>query len=311
MSRKLIKELRAGERVKMPLMIKQISLRPFRGRQGYYLSLTLGDQSGQIDCRIWENGEDLYEQYHLGDIVLVEGLIDDYQGQLQIRAFKIETNQEYSIEDFLPTCSGDVTQMLAELKQRVEGMQNRHLKAVLQIFFADEEFLQCFTKAPAAKKMHHAFLGGLLEHTLQVVLTVEKLAEAYTYLDKDLLVAGAILHDIGKIKEFNYAPVIDYNHDGRMLGHIVLGLQMLEEKLNALESFPRDLATRLKHMVTSHHGKYEWQSPKRPKFAEAFVLHQADLLNAELFKFKQVQGKGMSWSSELQRYVYGKSKKNS
>jgi 3'-5' exoribonuclease len=172
--------------------------------------------------------------------------------------------------------------MLGALKGLLNTLENPHLKSLVQRFWADKQFMALFSKAPAAKNFHHSYLGGLLEHTLAVCQLAVNIVRFYPELDKDLLLAGAFLHDIGKVQELKCEPQIDYSDQGRLLGHLVLGVGMLEEKLNGLNSFPNDLALRLKHLILSHHGQFEFGSPKRPKFLEAFALNLIDDLDAKI-----------------------------
>ncbi|OPX38748.1 MAG: hypothetical protein B1H12_01635 [Desulfobacteraceae bacterium 4484_190.2] len=172
--------------------------------------------------------------------------------------------------------------MMKALRDILSGLQNVHLKALIERFFADKQFVSLFEKAPAAKNFHHAYTGGLLEHTLSVCQMSIRVVEHYPRLDRELLLTGAFLHDIGKIRELKAYLQIDYTDEGRLLGHVVMGVAMVDEKLRALKNFPQELAARLKHLILSHHGQYEFGSPKRPKFLEAFALHMIDDLDAKI-----------------------------
>ena len=168
------------------------------------------------------------------------------------------------------------------LRAILRQTKNSHLKALIDKFLSDRRFVSLLKKAPAAKTFHHSYLGGLLEHTYSVCEMSKAVAEHYPELDRDLLLAGAFLHDIGKIRELRFDKVIDYTDEGRLLGHLILGVSMVDEKLSAIRSFPQGLSLRLKHLILSHHGQYEFGSPKRPKFLEAFALHLIDDLDAKM-----------------------------
>lgn len=296
---------RPGDDVKANLMVKQKSLHPYRDRPGQYLNLVLGNRWGEVSCKVWKGGEALYARYAPGDVVRVDGKVEDYNGQLQLRLRTIEPAGGYDVTDFIPVSPRDRSEMLVELSSLVEGIGNPYLRGLLKQFTEDPGLAEAFSRAPAAKRHHQAYLGGLMEHTLNVAQLCKKMAEVYVnQVDADLLVAGALLHDIGKVKEFNYDRLIDYTDQGRLLGHIVLGAQMVAGKIDSLPEFPPELKLKVLHIIVSHHGEYEWQSPKRPKFLEALLVHRADLIDADAHKFAQVTGEGMVYSRELDRYVY-------
>jgi 3'-5' exoribonuclease len=200
--------------------------------------------------------------------------------------------------------------MFSELKNLARRIKSHHLRTLLESFLTDHRFTSQFKKAPAAKYFHHGYLGGLLEHTLSVSQMAMKVAEHYPDLDGDILLAGAILHDIGKIDELEFTLGIEYSDRGRLLGHIVLGVLMLEEKLKAMKDFPSELATRLKHLILSHHGEFDFGSPKRPKFLEAFALHLIDDMDAKinglgrLLKEDRQEGSWTAFNNLFQRYFF-------
>ncbi|HHY59264.1 MAG TPA: CRISPR-associated endonuclease Cas3'', partial [Clostridia bacterium] len=200
------------------------------------------------------------------------------------------------------------TEMWEELQQKIAGIANPHLQSLVRQIFGDETLAEQFRRAPAAKAHHQAYLGGLLEHTLNVVKLAEQIAAAYEGVDRDLLLTGALLHDIGKIYEYRYDVFIDYTDAGRLLGHIVIGAGLVQERLRDLPDFPETLKLKVLHMIVSHHGRYEWQSPKRPKFLEAAILHQADYLDAEVDKFLQARNNypqdSWPYSRALERYIF-------
>jgi 3'-5' exoribonuclease len=170
----------------------------------------------------------------------------------------------------------------------LKEIKTPHLKKLVESFLSDREFMDGFKKAPAAKNFHHGYIGGLLEHTMSVCKLAQSISEHYPQLDREILMAGAFLHDIGKIKEFKTNTIIDYTDEGRLLGHVVLGTVMLDEKIEKIRSFPNDMALRLKHLILSHHGEYDFGSPKRPKFLEAFALHLIDDLDAKIIGLERI-----------------------
>jgi 3'-5' exoribonuclease len=281
-------------------------------RQGNaFLTLTLADKTGAIEARVWDNVEQLSSQFKERDVVTVVGQANTYRNQIQIQIQGLKRNPSpVDTTVFLDSTPQDTGRMLSELKKLTHQIENRHLKTLIDSFMADHRFVSGLKKAPAAKYFHHAYLGGLLEHTLSVAHIALEVSEHYPDLDRDLLLAGAVLHDIGKMEELTYDLGIDYSDRGRLLGHIVLGVLMVEEKLKISKDFPPELATRLKHLILSHHGEFEFGSPKRPKFLEAFALHLIDDLDAKmiglskLLKDDRQEGSWTAFNQLFQRYFF-------
>lgn len=247
-----------------------------------FLSLTLSDRTGDIETRVWDRADDLASIFSEGDIINVSGKAGTYRNQIQLTLSSLTLSDEGDPAIFLETSPIDMPEMMGELKKIIKKISDQDLRKLLNSFISDHDFTRNFKEAPAAKNFHHGYIGGLLEHTLSVCRLAINVCKLYPDLDKDLLVAGAFLHDIGKTKEFSFGRTIDYSNEGRLLGHLVLGVSMLEEKLAGFKNFPRETALYLKHMILSHHGEYEFGSPKRPKFLEAFILHLIDDLDAKM-----------------------------
>lgn len=230
----------------------------------------------------------------------MEGRASSYRGQIQITLSGLKTTSgETDLSLFLESSSLDPSDTIKALSARLKEIQNPDLRALVDRFMHDRDFLELFRKAPAAKNFHHAYLGGLLEHTLSVCDMACLVADHYPQLNRDLLLAAAFLHDIGKVKEFKYRLQIDYTDEGRLLGHVVLGAGMLDEKLRKMRHFPESLALRLKHLILSHHGQYDFGSPKRPKFLEAFALNLIDDLDAKisgLTRFMEKDAQEGAWT---------------
>jgi 3'-5' exoribonuclease len=248
-----------------------------------FLSITLADRTGEVETRVWEKAEELSSLFREGDIIDVEGYASTYRNQIQLILSGLKVS-EYGGDPslFLETTPNDTTEMMGSLRKILKGVKDSHLKNLVDRFLSDGHFIDLFKRSPAAKNFHHSYLGGLLEHTLSVCQMTQSVTKHYSELDKDILITGAFLHDIGKIRELRYDLQIDYSDEGRLLGHLVIGVAMVDEKLATLENFPQELALRLKHIILSHHGQYEFGSPKRPKFLEAFALHLIDDLDAKM-----------------------------
>jgi 3'-5' exoribonuclease len=264
-----------------------------------FLSITLSDRTGDIEARVWDNALEVSSLFKEGDILAVQGQTGSYKGQIQLTLSSLKVSEGGDPDLFLETSPFDITEMLTSLRGLIKKIRNPHLKALAERFFSDHDFMEQFKKAPAAKNFHHNYIGGLLEHTLSVCRMAVRVSDHYPGLDGDLLLTGAFLHDIGKIREFKYSTWFDYTDEGRLLGHVVIGVAMLEEKLAAMKKFPEETALRLKHLILSHHGEYDFGSPKRPKFLEAFALHMVDDLDAKMngiARFMEKDAKEGSWT---------------
>jgi 3'-5' exoribonuclease len=266
-----------------------------------FLSLTLGDRTGEVEAKVWEKVNVLSPLFGEGDIIHVEGYASSYRNQIQVTLsdLKVPKDKRVNPDLFLESSTRDVTEMMGDLRKILKGIENPFIKALIEKFLSDRGFVQRFKRAPAAKNFHHAYLGGLLEHTLSVCQMSERVTEHYLELDRDLMLAGAFLHDIGKIKELHFDRKIDYTDEGRLLGHLVLGVSLVDEKLVDLKDISQELELRLKHLILSHHGEFEFGSPKRPKFLEAYALHLIDDLDAKmngLSRFMERDRKEGDWT---------------
>ncbi|MBQ8730904.1 MAG: HD domain-containing protein [Lachnospiraceae bacterium] len=287
---KYIEELREGERVNAIYLCKQRNVATTKtGKE--YENLILQDKTGQLDGKIWEPNSFGIGDFDAFDYVEVSGRVTSFNGALQLsieRARKCDEG-EYNEADYLPVSTRNVEEMYAELLKYVDSVTNADLKALLKKFFVeDEEFIRAFKQSSAAKSVHHGFVGGLLEHTISVANLCNAFATNYQLLNRDLLISAALVHDMGKIKEFSKFPLNDYTDDGQLLGHIVMGIEMVNEKLSKLPDFPAKLASELKHCILSHHGEYEYGAPKRPSIVEAFALHFADNMDAKMETIKEM-----------------------
>ena len=255
-----------------------------------YEKLVLSDKTGNIEAMIWDPNSAGIEDFDVLDYIFVNGVVNNFQGsnQLNIRRVRKCSEGEYDPADYLPMSERDIDTMWNELTAYVNNISNTYLKELLKSFTEDEEFVKEFKKSSAAKAVHHGFVGGLLEHTLGVVNMCNYLAGAYPLLNKDLLITVAILHDIGKTKELSDFPVNDYTDDGQLMGHIVIGAHMVMEKMEAIEGFPHKLYSEVTHCILSHHGEYEFGSPKKPALMEAVALHFADNTDAKMETMKEI-----------------------
>jgi len=277
-----------------------------------YLNITLSDKTGRIKGVVWDNVDKITAGTNAGDYVHVRGNVSEYKGTLQVVIKSMETILPDSIDpsEFLPATGRDIDSMLKQLAGLSDSIKEKNLRELFKAFWNDVEFVEKFKKAPAAKKMHHAYIGGLLEHTLSMALLADRIAGHYSGLDRDLLIAGTILHDIGKIKEFEYDIKIDYSDEGRLLSHIVIGLGMIDEKIKEIKEFPGALALMLRHMIVSHHGTRDFGSPEPPKTIEAVLLNYIDEIDSKVSGIREfiTSGEGGgNWTTYhriLERHFY-------
>jgi 3'-5' exoribonuclease len=249
-----------------------------------YMNLRFMDKSGEVDAKVWDNTDVLDKLFDKNDFVQVRGKASVYMNKMQVVVAEISKvpEEEVDLADFLPESPRNGTEMRQELHDVVAALSDPHLRALLELFLADDPFMSLYCKAPAAKGMHHVYLGGLLEHSLALVKLVNTIAPLYEGINEELLVTGALLHDVGKIHEMSYDRAFDYTDAGKLLGHITIGVELVEEKIRQVEGFPRELGLLLKHMLLSHHGQYEYGSPKRPKTIEATILNYLDDMDSKI-----------------------------
>ncbi len=249
-----------------------------------YMTVKLMDRSGEVEGRIWDRVEEFDSLFQRDDFLRIRGKASLYLGKMQVVVQGLEAvpEEEVDLGEFLPVAERSSEELTAAFREQVAVVVDPDYRKLLEAFLQDESFLRKFSMAPAAKTMHHAYLGGLLEHSLAVAELAGEIGRRYTGVDPDLLMTGALLHDIGKIEELAYLRSFEYTDDGKLLGHITMGVEMLDEKIRDVQPFPREKAALLKHLILSHHGQYEYGSPKRPKVLEGVILHMLDDLDAKI-----------------------------
>jgi 3'-5' exoribonuclease len=287
--KQLIKDIKPGEEVRSVFFAQRKEIRKTR-RGDPYISLELTDRSGSVEGKIWDEVARYKDSFAEKDFVAVSGRAGLYQDQLQLEIKTIRKcrDDEVDLDWFLRKSEADLVELEEYLRLRVSEMRNRHLRELLRGLMEDGAFMEKMRKAPAAKSYHHPYQGGLMEHTAAVVRVCERVCDLYPGVDRDLLTAAAILHDIGKVQELECERSISYSDEGRFLGHLVLGDEMVRERIAALPGFPPELAMRLRHAILSHHGELEWGSPKQPMTMEALILHHVDNLDAKVNSFLEV-----------------------
>ena len=305
-----IEDLRENEHVVEHYLCKQKqSLKTRSGKT--YLSLRLVDKTGTIDAKVWEMNNDI-QSFEEGDMIKIDGNVATFQNELQLKINKLRRSREgeYIPGNYIPMTDKDIDSLYAEVQEIIQSITHPLVRQLLEnILVNNKEQAEAFKTRSAAKYMHHAYMGGLLEHTLAVAQICDFMCTRYKHLNRDILMASALLHDIGKIYELSEMPINDYTDDGQMLGHIVLGSEMVAVEASKIPGFPHELASLIKHSIVAHHGEYEYGSPKLPCTAEAILLHYADNMDAKLKTFEETldsdktPGPWTGYTKALNRYL--------
>ncbi len=306
-----VKDLEAGHDIAGPFALTHMALKPYTG--GKFLQVKLGDKTGRVAAVLWNGAEEVYPNLEIGDIVEVLGKVDTYRDKRQVvlrRINRLEDLDTLDPSDFIAAVQADVSAIWEEIKNIARTVEDPFLIQLLGKFFKDEAIVDAFLRAPGGKQWHHGYIGGLVEHTLGVVRNCVVLAERYPFIKRDVLVTGAIFHDIGKILEFVYSTVIDYSDVGRLVGHQVLGDQKVCEYAESIEHFPPDILLEIRHLILSHHGESP-DAVRGPQTREALILARADDLDAQMNAYTReilkARMTGRKWSDYVNligRYLY-------
>ena len=299
MKRQFIKDLRSGTPVDDIFYCTRRDVKERRDG-GAFLTLELRDKSGSVNAIMWDRVDDALRCVEPGGFYHVQGRLGDYQGKAQLTVSVIypADASEITRDDFVGASRYDRAAMLAELKGLIAEVGNKYLKQLLESIFADEKFCDRFAAAPGGASVHHNYLGGLLEHTLFMGRIARTLAGVYDELDPSLLLAGVILHDVGKIREYTFDVALDHTFDGRLVGHIVMGYEFVGAKIDAIPGFPEETKRLLLHIILSHHGQMDFGSPKTPKFVEAFLVYMLDNMDSRVMMFRESveRNKNVKWT---------------
>jgi 3'-5' exoribonuclease len=317
MSRRFVQHLTDGEAIEEIYLVTEKQLRANRNGN-LYLQLELRDRTGAITARLRNAGEHLFRSFEESDFLRIKGKVQLFQGTLQMILSQLErvSDEHVELADFLPHTEHDVSKLFERLRGLLMRLGNPHLRALVECFLMDDDFVHAFCKVPAGIRNHHAYLGGLLEHVVTLLDAADRLLPLYPELDRDLLFAGIFLHDVGKVRELSFGRVFSYTDPGQLVGHLVIGVEMLNEKVARVpdltgEPFPAELLLRLKHMILSHHGTYEFGSPRLPMTPEAVALHYLDNLDAKVHSFtrdiREDRNQASAWTpfnQSLQRRLF-------
>jgi 3'-5' exoribonuclease len=295
-------------------IVRNPRLDPFRDpSRGKYLRMQLVDRTGIIEARMWEGAEKIFEEVNGGGPVKVAGVVERFREEFQVYVGRMRAARDGEVEiaDMMRATERDVGKMWEFVQEAVNSIHDPHLSALVRHFYTDSDWITRFMEAPSARRVHHSYYNGFLEHTYELLVLAQPLMTLYPEIDRDLLVTGILLHDIGKLEELSWGFDTDYTDKGRLLGHIILGERSISRAIETIEGFPKDRALEVLHLVVSHHGRYEWGSPRRPKSIEAVALHYLDNLDAQVNRFKllteDTRGNGESWTSYdrmLRRSLY-------
>lgn len=278
-----VEQIRERDVVDTPFLVRDKTLAMAKNGKPY-MTVKLIDRSGEIEGRIWDRVDEFDALFGRDDFVVVHGKASSYLNKMQlvIQNLRRIDETEIALADFMPVSPRSSEVMLNELKALVDSLRDPALRTLAESFFNDTELLRAYATAPAAKTMHHAYIGGLLEHSLAIAALVDLMVPRYPALNRDLLILGALLHDVGKIGELSYGRSFDYTDEGKLIGHIVMGVEMIAERISHIPDFPKETAFLVKHLILSHHGQYDYGSPKRPKTMEAIALNFLDDLDSKL-----------------------------
>jgi 3'-5' exoribonuclease len=296
--------LEKGEPVNHFLLLKKCEIRLTKSNK-QYLFLELGDKTASVNANVWDNFEDIYKQVITGDVVKIIGSMDDFQGSPQIRINSIrKSNSKDDVlpQDFLPLSKRDPEVMKKEFLDRIEQISNSYLQTLMKQIFIGEK-LDKFLTAPAGKSWHHSYIHGLIEHTLEIIKICNLMCDIHPEINRDILICGAMLHDLGKVEELSFETSFDYTDKGKLLGHIVISAMFINEETEKISNFPEEIKNCLLHLILSHQGKLEYASPVVPKTLEAITLYQADELSAKVNAYKNALSSNTNSENKWTKYI--------
>ncbi|MEK7449128.1 MAG: HD domain-containing protein [Planctomycetota bacterium] len=309
--KKFINEFRENDRIDQVFWLSQKELRPMKN--GKFINLKLSDKTGSLEGKIWDNAEEVYDRLITESFIQVQGEVTEHNKKLQIKvhSFKPVKDDDVNLEDFTPHTPKDIDLLWAQLTETMDALADPYLKKLINLFLSDQKFIGVLRKSPAAIKLHHAYVGGLLEHIVNILNLGKSLSAYYPVIKQDLLLVGIFLHDIGKMKEYSIKIMPDQTDEGRLIGHTSLGILILEEKTQQIKDFPTELLMELRHLILSHHGEYEFGAPVLPMTPEALMLHYLDNLDAKMGQYQSLrehitdpEERWSEWSNALERRLY-------
>ncbi|MFH1728562.1 MAG: OB-fold nucleic acid binding domain-containing protein [Pseudomonadota bacterium] len=284
----LVEDFQIDQTIDSEFLVKRKNLYTAKNGKAY-LSVNVTDRTGSVDVKVWDNAEMLFELFLENDVIRIEGKVQSFNDKLQLIAKRITRLDPDSVDptNFLPRSKENIEMIMLKLSKRLQAFENEHLRQLVMSFIGDAEFYKKFSVAPAASSMHHAYLGGLAQHTWELVDFCDVIVDKFSFINRDLLLTGAFLHDSGKVDELEYCHSFNYSTEGKLIGHLIIAIEMINDKIAKIPAFPKELAMQVKHLILSHHGKYEFGSPKLPMTIEGFALSYADDFCAKLVRLKE------------------------
>ncbi len=303
MNKSFIKDLKIGNRVEQILLVQKSDIRKTK-TGSLYITAQLSDRSGVIEARLWNATKEQIDSFENNDILNIKGRLESFQNNLQIiiESFSPVDMSEVNMGTLLPSTEKNIPEMLEDLKKILYSVEDRNLINLFKLFMEDVSFCKSLCSAPAAVQFHHAYLGGLLEHTVSLLKLAGSILGHYPMINKDILFAGIFFHDIGKIEELSYTKAFKYTDEGQLLGHLITGIKILNINVKKLPDFPQKLLTIIEHLILSHHGSYEWGSPKLPMTIESIALHYLDNFDAKIFAFNKAIEEDKNENSDWTEY---------
>ena len=304
----MVTDLNLNTRINDIFFLKDVEFRVRRDKKTIDMFFKIADKTGEIEAVNWDISDDKVEKLGKIEFARVEGYITKKKSDGTLQATisslskAIPLDSDYS--DYLPQSKKDLDKLMNIVYSNIESIKNIYLKRLLKTFFDDQEFVEKFKKAPAATKVHQPYLGGLLEHTCNLVKICETIGEIYKEINGEFLITMALLHDIGKVREYAYDRVIEYTDEGKLLGHIAIGLEMIDQKIKSLDNFPPDLELMIKHTLLSHHGHFEFGSPKLPSILTAIALHYADEIEAKISGFINIKEESRNFNEKWSKWIW-------
>jgi len=304
----MVTDLNLNTRINDIFFLKDVEFKVRRDKKTIDMFFKIADKTGEIEAINWDVPNDRVEKLSKIEFARVQGYITKKKsdGTLQATVSSLTETPplELDYSDYLPQSKKDLDELMNIVYSNIESIKNIYLKKLLKAFFDDQEFVEKFKKAPAATKVHQPYLGGLLEHTCNLVKICETMGDIYKEINREFLITMALLHDIGKIREYTYDRVIEYTDEGKLLGHIAIGLEMIDQKIKNLNNFPPDLELMIKHTLLSHHGRFEFGSPKLPSILTAIALHYADEIEAKISGFINIKEESGNFNEKWSKWIW-------
>jgi len=304
----MVTDLNLNTRINDIFFLKDVEFKVRRDKKTIDMFFKIADKTGEIEAINWDVSNDKVEKLSKIKFAYVQGYVTKKKidGTLQATVSSLTETAPLDLDysDYLPQSKKDLDELMNIVYSNIESIKNIYLKKLLKAFFDDQEFVEKFKKAPAATKVHQPYLGGLLEHTCNLVKICETMGDIYKEINREFLITMALLHDIGKIREYTYDRVIEYTDEGKLLGHIAIGLEMIDQKIKNLNNFPPDLELMIKHTLLSHHGRFEFGSPKLPSILTAIALHYADEIEAKISGFINIKEESGNFNEKWSKWIW-------